>query len=71
MIGLDRQEVRHGCDFGAFFAPDATHPPLLKAGIYSQIAIPLKGADYRKVSMALFAQARREPIPAACEPVGS
>ena len=40
MIGLDRQEVRHGCDFGMFFSclQGATPDALLRRQIYSESA---------------------------------
>jgi len=50
---------RHGCDFESFFSsPDGATPnDLLQRGIYSEIAVPLKGGAWREASMALFAQA--------------
>lgn len=61
----EEQAARHGCEFSTFFASRpgpsghlpriGTPPNLLQAGLYSQIAVPLKGAEYRKVSMALVA----------------
>jgi len=52
------QEARHGCEFGDFFAcADGNTPEdLLKRGIYSEIAVPLKGGAWREVSMALMAK---------------
>ena len=57
MVGCGRQAERHGCEFGIFFAhPDgATPPELLKRGIYSEIAVPLKGGPWREASMAMLA----------------
>ena len=53
------QEVRGGVDFADFFECEQGTTPLqlLRAGIYSQIAVPLKGGSHRKVSMALLAKA--------------
>ena len=47
----------------------ATPQGLIDAGIYAQIAVPLKGGEYRRVSMALFAQALADGVPADCVPV--
>jgi len=53
------QQVRFGCEFGDFFSCSrgATPGELLKAGIYSQIAVPLKGGPWREASMALLGMA--------------
>ena len=58
MLGADA-EARGGVDFGAFFDCEqgTTPPQLVKVGIYSQIAIALKGGPHRQVSMALLAKA--------------
>jgi len=52
------QEERHGCEFGSFFACEAGATPsdLLRRGIYSMIAVALKGAQWRETSMVLLAQ---------------
>jgi len=65
MIGVGGQETRGGCDFGSFFAcPDGATPhDLITRGIYSKIAVALKGGAWREVSMALMAQALAEPPP--------
>eukprot|EP00966_Prymnesium_polylepis_P141173 3260155-Prymnesium_polylepis.1 len=39
------------CDYGA------TPPELLRRGIYGQIAVALKGGEWRKTSMAMIAKA--------------
>lgn len=59
MPGVGGQEARHGCEFGTFFAhpKGATPSELLKRGIYSEIAVPLKGGPWRETSMVLFAMA--------------
>ena len=53
------QSTHFGCEFGAFFShPDGSTPAgLLKRGIYSEIAVPLKGGPWREASMALLASA--------------
>ena len=58
MLGTDA-EARGGVDFGAFFDCEqgTTPPQLVRAGIYSQIAVALKGGAHRQVSMALLAKA--------------
>ena len=59
MPGAGGQAERFGCEFGTFFScPDgATPPELLKRGIYSTIAVPLKGGAWREASMALMGMA--------------
>jgi len=59
MPGVGGQDVRFGVEFGTFFscAEGATLPELLARGIYSSIAIPLKGGPWREASMALMAMA--------------
>ena len=59
MPGVGGQEARHGCEFGTFFscAEGATPEYLLKRGIYSEIAVPLKGGPWREASMALLGDA--------------
>lgn len=65
-MGQDRQ----GVPFAVFFEPDQTPPALIKAGIYAQIAIALKGVqEYRKVSFVLLAQALEQGIPDDTMPV--
>ena len=58
MIGTGGQEVRHGCDFGLFFACGQGETPreLLQKGIYHKIAVPLKGSAWRKASMVMLAK---------------
>ena len=56
MPGLE-QEARHAVEFGTFFADGQTPSTLVAAGIYSSIAVPLKGGPWRKASMALLAKA--------------
>lgn len=48
---LVEQDKRFGCEFGTFFScPDgATPTELLHKGIYSEIAVPLKGGAWRQV----------------------
>ena len=59
MPGVGGQIDRHGVEFSTFFACDAgaTDPALLQRGIYSEIAVPLKGGEWREASMALLAEA--------------
>lgn len=59
MPGVGGQEARHGCEFGTFFGhPEGATPgDLLRRGIYSTIAVALKGAEWRDASMVLLAQA--------------
>ena len=56
MPGIDGDGARFGCEFGSFFscADGATPPELLGRGVYSTIAVPLKGGAWREVSMALM-----------------
>ena len=58
MPGLD-QEGRQPVEFASFFEydHDTTPPQLLRAGVYEQAAVPLKGGSLRPVSMALLADA--------------
>jgi len=69
MVGLG-QEERLGCEFDSFFAcaEGATPTDLIKRGIYTSIAVPLKGREWRKVSMVLLADALGE-VPAARSPI--
>ena len=50
---------RHGCEFSQFFAcAEGTTPDdLLKRGIYAQIAVALKGGEWRRASMVMLAEA--------------
>ena len=59
MAGMGGQEARFGCEFGSFFscADGATPGELLKRGIYSSIAVALKGGQWREVSMVLLGMA--------------
>jgi len=59
MPGTGGQEHRNGCEFGALFAcPEGATPRnLLNRGIYSEIAVPLKGGAWREASMALLGAA--------------
>lgn len=58
MLGTDA-EARGGVDFGSFFDCEqgTTPPQLVRAGIYSQIAVALKGGAHRQVSMSLLTKA--------------
>ena len=62
MPGIGGQAARHGVDFSTFFACSlgATPPDLLKRGIYTQIAVPLKGGAWREASMVMLAKALAE-----------
>jgi hypothetical protein len=57
--GTGGQEKRSGCEFGSFFScVDGTTPgELLWHGIYSEIAVALKGGPWREASMAMLAMA--------------
>jgi len=59
MPGVGGQVLRFGCDFGAFFACNdgATPNDLIGRGIYSEIAIALKGGPWREASMAMLGMA--------------
>ncbi len=72
--GSGGQEARFGCEFGSFFscADGATPGDLLKGGIYSEIAIALKGGPWREASMAMLGMAlglSKEQAEAAAEGV--
>ena len=58
MPGIGGQAERSGVEFSTFFScPEGATPDgLLKLGIYSQIAVPLKGGAWRNVSMRLLAK---------------
>ena len=45
--------ARHACEFGDFFR--STPDVLLKAGLYNTLAVPLKGGEWRGVSLKLLA----------------
>ena len=59
MLGGGGQVERNGCAFDIFFSnpKGATPVELMQKSIYSQIATPLKGGAWRKVSMVMIAQA--------------
>lgn len=59
MPGVGGQDKRFGVGFETFFAcPDGTTPlKLISNGIYSDIAIPLKGGEWRVASMVMLMQA--------------
>jgi len=56
MTGVGGQEHRFGCEFSSFFncREGATPVDLLKRGVYSEIAVPLKGGAWRETSMVLL-----------------
>ena len=57
--GLYGQTDRYGCDFSEFFSnPDgATPQELVRSGIYSEIAVALKGGPWRQTSLHLLTMA--------------
>jgi hypothetical protein len=57
--GAEGQEHRYGGEFGSFFScvDGATPGELLRRGIYSEIAVALKGGPWREASMAMLAMA--------------
>jgi hypothetical protein len=59
--GLGGQADRHACEFNCFFSCPAgsTPPHLLQRGVYSQVAVALKGGAWRDTSMALLIKALR------------
>ena len=59
MLGVGGQEARFGCEFAKFFSCDdgATPVELLNRGIYDEIAIALKGGEWRKTSMVMLTKA--------------
>ena len=67
MVGGGGQDARGGVEFSAFFscAEGATPQELLQQGIYSEIAVPLKGGPWREPSLALlaFPASARSPFP--------
>lgn len=58
MPGVGGQEARDGVEFGTFFSCDegATPDQLLRAGIYEQIAVALKGGAWREASTVMLAR---------------
>jgi hypothetical protein len=58
MNGIGGQEARHGCEFKMFFSnPEGATPgDLIGMGIYSSIAVALKGGAWRDASMMLLAK---------------
>ena len=64
MEGLG-QDKRYGCPFELFFRhpEDEGHTPeeLLKGGIYSDVAIALKGGEWRHASRVLMGQKLMQP----------
>lgn len=61
MFGIG-QEGRHPCEFESFFSsPEGDTPKeLIQAGLYSKVAVPLKGDAWRAVSLRLLARAFAE-----------
>ena len=57
MPGVGQPEARHGVDFASFFDSDSTPKRLIDAGIYNEVAVPLKGVAWREASMVLLARA--------------
>ena len=57
MPGMGGQEARFACEFSTFFssADGSTPGELLRRGIYSTIAVPLKGGPWRETSKVLLA----------------
>ena len=66
MPGPDGQEERHGVEFSTFFAcaNGSTPAHLLQSGIYSSIAVPFKGGEWRRASIALLAMELASTPPA-------
>ena len=58
--GLGGQEARGAVRFDTFFERGQTPSSLLAAGVYSSLAVPLKGGAWRETSMALLANAIAE-----------
>jgi len=58
MLGLG-QEQRHPSPFGVFFACEhgTTPTELLRRGLYNEIAIALRGGEWRRVSMVILSRA--------------
>jgi len=48
--GIDDPKERHACEFACFFS--TTPAQLISAGIYAQIAAPLKGRHWREASLS-------------------
>ena len=55
-----QQAGRHPIEFAMLFETGLTPPALVAAGIYSTIAVPLKGGAWRQTSMALLMRAISE-----------
>jgi len=57
----DGEQVRFGCEFDSFFScvDGVTPEELLRRGIYSEIAVALKGGPWREASLAMLAMAFR------------
>ena len=56
MPGLKGDE-RCACEFKSFFDGGSTPPELIKSGIYSKIAIALKGVEWRQPGLVALARA--------------
>ena len=56
MPDIAGDDGRHGVEFARFFHPEQTPRSLINAGIYHTVAVPLKGGNYRAVSMSLLVQ---------------
>ena len=56
---ISEEDGRYGVDFGSFFVCDqgATPETLLKRNVYADIAVPLQGSIWRKVSMVMLGAA--------------
>jgi hypothetical protein len=70
--GFGGQADRHACEFDCFFSCPAgsTPPHLLQRGVYSQVAVALKGGAWRDTSMVLLVKALamdKEEVEAAKE----
>ena len=50
------QEGRRAIEFAHFFSVEQTPSELVAAGIYSTLAVPLKGHEWRPTSLALLAR---------------
>ena len=49
------QETRHPCEFGTFFQSElGALRTLVKRGIFHEIAVPLKGGEWRQTSMVML-----------------
>lgn len=64
MVGNEEQQARHAVHFSSFF--ETTPRDLVEAKLYAKLAVPYKGGEYRKVSMALLMLAIAEgPSPSS------